>query len=158
MTLRQFVTARLNICAGTLGTHTQGRQQHGRTNPGMFPRREYRLLCIEIVFSQGKPYRAGATKAQEHFCAVGTLMFRFRADVNSKRVFLLGPSHHHYLTKAALSRCTHYATPIGDLKVDRATTSELYKTGVFEWMSQRVDEEEHSLEMHLPYIYKMLSR
>jgi predicted class III extradiol MEMO1 family dioxygenase len=24
-------------------------------------------------------------------------------------------------------------------------------------MTRRVDEEEHSLEMHLPYIYKMLS-
>jgi len=76
----------------------------------------------------------------------------------SKRVFLLGPSHHHYLPKAALSRCTHYATPLGNLTVDRETTAELYKSGQFEWMSQPVDEDEHSLEMHLPYIYKMLSK
>ncbi|KAK3117656.1 hypothetical protein LTR53_000784 [Teratosphaeriaceae sp. CCFEE 6253] len=76
----------------------------------------------------------------------------------AKRVFLLGPSHHHYLSKAALSRCTHYATPLGSLTIDPETTSELHKSGQFEWMSQSVDEEEHSLEMHLPYIYKMLSR
>ncbi|SMR50571.1 unnamed protein product [Zymoseptoria tritici ST99CH_3D1] len=76
----------------------------------------------------------------------------------AKKVFLLGPSHHHYLTKAALSRCTQYATPIGNLTVDRETTAELHATGVFEWMSHSVDEQEHSLEMHLPYIYKMLSR
>ncbi|KAK5700957.1 hypothetical protein LTR97_005476 [Elasticomyces elasticus] len=76
----------------------------------------------------------------------------------AKRVFLLGPSHHHYLTKAALTRCTHYATPLGNLTIDRATTAELQKSGLFEWMSQSIDEDEHSLEMHLPYIYKMLSR
>ncbi|KAK5163133.1 uncharacterized protein LTR77_010917 [Saxophila tyrrhenica] len=76
----------------------------------------------------------------------------------AKRVFLLGPSHHHYLTKAALSKCTHYGTPLGNLTVDRETTAELYTASQFEWMSQSVDEDEHSLEMHLPYIYKMLSR
>jgi len=35
---------------------------------------------------------------------------------------------------------------------------ELHKTGQFDWMTQDVDEDEHSLEMHLPYIYKMLSK
>lgn len=98
------------------------------------------------------------------------LLFHLRPDLNayailegtdsphSKRVFLLGPSHHHYLTKAALSKCTHYGTPLGNLTVDRETTAKLHETGQFEWMSQSVDEDEHSLEMHLPYIYKMLSR
>ena len=77
---------------------------------------------------------------------------------HSKRVFLLGPSHHYHLTKAALSRCTHYATPLGNLAIDKETTAKLHATGQFEWMSQSVDEDEHSLEMHLPYIYKMLSK
>lgn len=79
-------------------------------------------------------------------------------SAHRKRVFLLGPSHHHYLSKAALSRCTHYGTPLGNLPVDRDTTAELYKAGLFEWMSQSIDEDEHSLEMHLPYIFKMLSK
>jgi len=34
---------------------------------------------------------------------------------------------------------------------------ELHKTGKFDTMSSETDEVEHSLEMHLPYIYKMLS-
>ena len=76
----------------------------------------------------------------------------------SKRVFLLGPSHHFYLEKAALTRCTHYGTPLGNLPIDSATTADLHKTGQFDWMSQDVDEDEHSLEMHIPYIYKMLSK
>ena len=79
-------------------------------------------------------------------------------DTSSKRVFLLGPSHHLYLEKAALTKCTHYGTPLGNLPIDATTTAELHKTGQFDWMTQDVDEDEHSLEMHLPYIYKMLSK
>ncbi|KAK4508627.1 hypothetical protein PRZ48_002366 [Zasmidium cellare] len=81
-----------------------------------------------------------------------------RVIIAPKRIFLLGPSHHYYLTKAALSRCAAYETPLGNLPIDRETTAELHATGQFEWMSQSVDEDEHSLEMHLPYIYKILSK
>ncbi|RVW53897.1 Protein MEMO1-like [Vitis vinifera] len=34
------------------------------------------------------------------------------------RVFLLGPSHHYYTPKCALSRATVYKTPVGDLQID----------------------------------------
>lgn len=36
----------------------------------------------------------------------------------SSRIFLLGPSHHFYTPKCALSTATVYKTPIGDLPVD----------------------------------------
>ncbi|KAI9749623.1 MAG: hypothetical protein M4579_006800 [Chaenotheca gracillima] len=36
--------------------------------------------------------------------------------------------------------------------------SELESTGKFDKMSIETDEDEHSLEMHLPYLYKVLSR
>jgi predicted class III extradiol MEMO1 family dioxygenase len=90
--------------------------------------------------------------------AIRSARFEHADAHHSKRVFLLGPSHHFYLEKAALTRCTHYGTPLGNLPIDTATTADLYKTGQFDWMSQDVDEDEHSLEMHLPYIYKMLSK
>lgn len=77
---------------------------------------------------------------------------------NSKRVFLLGPSHHAYLTKCALTKCSEYETPLGNLIIDREITQTLYDTGKFQWMTQQTDEDEHSLEMHLPYVYKMLSK
>lgn len=73
-------------------------------------------------------------------------------------MFLLGPSHHHYLSDCALSKCTEYETPLGNLKIDLDTVKELRSTKAFQDMSQSVDENEHSLEMHLPYIYKMLSK
>lgn len=74
----------------------------------------------------------------------------------SKRIFVLGPSHHVYLDSCALSRCDYYGTPLGDLNVDGDVAEELYATGQFTWMDQDTDEQEHSLEMHLPYIYKKL--
>ncbi|KAL5114966.1 hypothetical protein ACEQ8H_007139 [Pleosporales sp. CAS-2024a] len=76
---------------------------------------------------------------------------------NAKRVFLLGPSHHHYLPGAATTGCDKYATPLGELMVDTALVQEIKSSWGLETMSQDVDEAEHSLEMHLPYIYKMLS-
>lgn len=36
-----------------------------------------------------------------------------------KRVFILGPSHHVYLQSCALSACETYATPVGQLPLDR---------------------------------------
>jgi MEMO1 family protein len=44
------------------------------------------------------------------------------------------------------------------LEIDRDTVAELMKTGKFDTMSTDADETEHSMEMHLPYIYKMLSQ
>jgi AmmeMemoRadiSam system protein B len=73
-------------------------------------------------------------------------------------VFLLGPSHHLYLTGCALSQCDFYETPLGNLKLDSSTIAELHKTGKFDKMSKSTDEDEHSLEMHLPYIYKAISK
>ncbi|KAH7120005.1 MEMO1 family [Dendryphion nanum] len=75
----------------------------------------------------------------------------------AKRVFLLGPSHHHYLTGAATTRFDFYDTPLGKLPVDTQLVRQIAKDWNLDWMSESVDEAEHSLEMHLPYIYKMLS-
>ncbi|XP_020102802.1 protein MEMO1 isoform X1 [Ananas comosus] len=74
---------------------------------------------------------------------------------NISRVFLLGPSHHYYTPKCALTRATVYKTPIGDLLVDLEVIEELRATGKFELMDLHVDEAEHSMEMHLPYLAKV---
>jgi len=72
-----------------------------------------------------------------------------------KRVFILGPSHHVYLDGCALSRFRAYDTPVGSLPLDLETIEELKKTGEFEDMSGQTDEDEHSIEMHLPYVRKV---
>ncbi|CDU26322.1 uncharacterized protein SPSC_06516 [Sporisorium scitamineum] len=70
-------------------------------------------------------------------------------------VFVLGPSHHVYLDGCAVSACEQYETPLGNLAIDRKITEDLKTTGKFSVMSQTEDEDEHSIEMHLPYIYKV---
>jgi AmmeMemoRadiSam system protein B len=40
-----------------------------------------------------------------------------------QRVFLLGPSHHHFTRKCALSTASVYKTPLGDLPIDHEGTS-----------------------------------
>ncbi|CAH9099804.1 unnamed protein product [Cuscuta europaea] len=74
---------------------------------------------------------------------------------NISRVFLLGPSHHYYTAKCALSKATVYKTPIGDLPIDMEVIEELKASGKFEMMDLNVDEAEHSMEMHLPYLAKV---
>ncbi|KAF2641680.1 UPF0103-domain-containing protein [Massarina eburnea CBS 473.64] len=76
---------------------------------------------------------------------------------NAKRVFLLGPSHHQYFTSARVTDCDEYQTPLGNLTIDKATTAQIRKEWDLSAMDRGMDEDEHSLEMHLPYIYKMLS-
>ncbi|KAK4452131.1 MEMO1 family [Podospora aff. communis PSN243] len=76
----------------------------------------------------------------------------------AKRVFVLGPSHTYYLRGCALTTYDKYETPFGDLVVDKTTTSELRSTGRFSNMPPQRDVDEHSLEMHLPYLWKRLEQ
>lgn len=69
-----------------------------------------------------------------------------------KRVFLLGPSHKFYLDGCALSPFDYYKTPVGDAAIDKEVYRALLATGKFSNMSPNEDEDEHSLEMHMPYI------
>jgi len=76
----------------------------------------------------------------------------------AKRIFVLGPSHTYYLRGCALTTYNKYETPFGDLLVDKATTNELKQTGHFSSMPPQRDVDEHSLEMHLPYLWKRLEQ
>ncbi|GAB0087474.1 MEMO1 [Sergentomyia squamirostris] len=73
-----------------------------------------------------------------------------------KRVFILGPSHYVRIKGCALTACTTYKTPLYDLIVDRAVNEELNETQQFQCMDLKTDEDEHSIEMHLPYVAKVM--
>jgi len=73
-----------------------------------------------------------------------------------KRIFILGPSHHVRLSGCALSSQHKYQALFYDLTIDQDIYAELESTGAFERMSQSVDEDEHSLEMTLPYVAKIM--
>lgn len=76
----------------------------------------------------------------------------------AKRIFVLGPSHTYYLKGCALSTFASYETPFGKLTVDAQTVETLRGTGKFSDIPASSDEDEHSLEMHLPYIWKRLEQ
>lgn len=72
-----------------------------------------------------------------------------------KRVFILGPSHHVYFKGYAMTTaCSMYETPFGDIPIDTDVTKELTSGKLFKKMSLDVDEEEHSFEMHMPFLFK----
>ena len=79
-------------------------------------------------------------------------------SLSRKRVFILGPSHHHYFEACAVSLFTTYATPLGSLVIDKETNESLLQGGAFTNMGPTTDQDEHSIEMHLPYVYKVLER
>lgn len=70
------------------------------------------------------------------------------------RVFVLGPSHHVYLNdRCAVSDAHVLDTPLGELPVDRHVVERLVRDHCrFVRMKPEMDEAEHSIEMHLPYI------
>ncbi len=70
---------------------------------------------------------------------------------------LLGPSHKVYLDFAAQTSCTEWETPLGNIKIDsKAVTSLAALDGVrFDRIQTKHEENEHSLEMHLPFIRKV---
>ncbi|KAL4968176.1 protein MEMO1 [Aspergillus stella-maris] len=85
----------------------------------------------------------------------------------AKRIFVLGPSHHHYFASLALPSLTGYYTPLSDdpLPLDTELIAKLRSSSAvkpngstiaFDAMSQSVDEDEHSIELHLPYIHRLL--
>ncbi|KAI1614200.1 MEMO1 family [Exophiala viscosa] len=86
----------------------------------------------------------------------------------AKRIFILHPSHHHHLSTAALPVVHAYETPLSPtpLPLDLDTIKQLStlsttvqgRTVKFTTMSRPVDEAEHSGEMQLPYIHRLLQK
>lgn len=79
-------------------------------------------------------------------------------------VFVLGPSHHvHVSRQACVTGCEVLATPLGGLAVDGDIGAQLVRVraggrDLFFEMDSAVDEDEHSIEMHLPYLRHLFGR
>ena len=82
-----------------------------------------------------------------------------------KRIFLLGPSHHEWLDGASVNtEADYYATPLGEVRVDRETAKKLIakdltdstnSTCVFSYQPKAHDRE-HCLEVQLPFLQRRL--
>lgn len=62
-----------------------------------------------------------------------------------------------YLKKIALQLPVHHASTMY-LYFSLLVYADLWKTGMFERMTLQTDEDEHSIEMHLPYTAKAMER
>jgi MEMO1 family protein len=72
------------------------------------------------------------------------------------RVVLMGPSHKIYLDFVGMTECSEWETPLGCLRVDVESIEKL--TGkLFKKIPVQIEQNEHSLELHLPFIKKIFS-
>ena len=78
---------------------------------------------------------------------------------NYNRIIIIGPSHHEYFYGCGLSPFDVYKTPFGDINIDTQTQKNLInknnKNNLFHILPKYIDENEHSIEMELPFL-KML--
>ncbi|XP_055380457.1 protein MEMO1 [Condylostylus longicornis] len=112
---------------------------------------------VSADLSHGPARAIIAPHAGYTYCgACGGFAYRQVSPAVVKRIFILGPSHHVRLRGCALSIASKYKTPLYNLKIDTEINSQLEKTGQFSWMDMKTDEDEHSIEMHLPYIAKVM--
>ena len=77
-------------------------------------------------------------------------------DKRYKRIFLLGPSHHEWLDGASVNtEADYYATPLGQVKVDREMALQLTTNAddVFSYQPKAHDRE-HCLEVQLPFLQR----
>ncbi|XP_014237172.1 protein MEMO1 [Trichogramma pretiosum] len=88
--------------------------------------------------------------------ACAAFAYRQISPIVVRKIFILGPSHHVRLAGCALTTASIYKTPLYNLKIDKQVIKDLMDTGYFEWMSMETDEDEHSIEMQLPYIAKVM--
>ena len=71
------------------------------------------------------------------------------------RVVLLGPTHRVAVNGLALPECAAFATPLGDVPLDLEAMAGLH--GLPQIVSSdRVHAQEHSLEVHLPFLQRVL--
>ena len=74
-----------------------------------------------------------------------------------RRVVLLGPTHYHPIRGVAVSGAESFETPLGAVAVDMASVDRILEFA----FAKRLDpafEREHSLEVHLPFLLRVLAR
>ncbi|MBR6663860.1 MAG: AmmeMemoRadiSam system protein B [Alphaproteobacteria bacterium] len=74
-----------------------------------------------------------------------------------KKVIILGPSHRVAMNGIALSSAEYFATPLGKVKTDREITEYLKSKKGFV-VNDRAHENEHALEVQLPFLQKVLKK
>ena len=83
-----------------------------------------------------------------------SLLADYAEDIHT--VLLLGPSHRVAFRGIATTSSDYFSTPLGDIKVDREASEELQHLPSV-YASDQAHLQEHSLEVHLPFLQSVLS-
>jgi len=88
-----------------------------------------------------------------------TAAFAYKALDAGKvqRVILLGPSHHMLFQGLALPDADAFETPLGEIPLDRASMQHLLALPFVKVLAE-AHVAEHSLEVHLPFLQRLLAR
>ncbi|RKO98027.1 hypothetical protein CXG81DRAFT_17761 [Caulochytrium protostelioides] len=75
------------------------------------------------------------------------------------RVFLIGPNHHwaELGDRVGVTHLKSCETPMGPIFVDTIVTQALQDEGLAIPLRKAVDEQEHSLEMQMPYLFHIMA-
>ncbi len=71
------------------------------------------------------------------------------------RVVLIGPSHRVAFNGLAVSKAKNFITPLGAILVDQAAVEAIAPLPFVDYLEQ-AHKQEHSLEVHLPFLQEML--
>ena len=77
--------------------------------------------------------------------------YRFLKQSKTKRIIVIGPSHHHYFEGISGSYYETYETPCGELNIDSAYLFALAKEFDIGF-EPKAHEKEHSTEVQMPFI------
>ena len=91
---------------------------------------------------------SGAVAASAYACLA-------EAKDTIRRVVLLGPAHRVAFHGIAIPSVAAFETPLGDVAVDQAALNEI-KSCADILVSDEAHAQEHSLEVHLPFLQSVL--
>ncbi|MFC1770518.1 AmmeMemoRadiSam system protein B [Candidatus Margulisiibacteriota bacterium] len=71
---------------------------------------------------------------------------------NYNKVIIMGPSHGAFMrNQVSVSEASHYATPLGEVSLDKKSVDKLLQSEYFTYMSE-IHEQEHSVQIELPFL------
>lgn len=73
-----------------------------------------------------------------------------------KSVLIIGPCHRVWVESIALPYADFFSTPLGAVKIDKQSIKSIYQMGFAEY-SDTAHLDEHSIELHLPFIQACLN-
>ncbi len=121
---------------------------------------------LAYFFSKAKPKKAGITRAviSPHAGYVfsgqvaASAFNQVDANRDIKNVFLLGSAHRVRVSQASVFAGKAYKTPLGKVEINQKIVSELLENKQFFKFNQSAHEQEHSLEVQLPFLQHHLKK